>query len=638
MYHSGAGESDAAAAGPPDSSDSNTPKLQRRIVLSINAYGLNFVPDLESPYSGDKKLQSFPSRICHPWYFKAYPITTKSTDTKGASEHSDSDTSIAQRIQAIDLEKKQIRQLANIPEQSIRVSDGPDNPFSDSLDFGILDSLDLSRVPSVEETPWMLVDSVDKLKLCADELVYGVVPISDANKRVSKIHELAFDLEMDDISSGGSSRSSNAGIRTCLIQITSDVCTTVYDEKSGSSKDVYKNYVIDPLAPGVWDSILEYLGPIFANPKVVKIGHGIRGMDISSLHRDFGILVVNAFDTHEASGVVTPGKHGGMGLASLCKHYGLPGAEHYKDLKHKYQQSSWKRRPLDDGALEYGRYDIHYLVTLRKLLMRDLAKLDMLGSKLLRFGSSLDEDSEFDSALSGKVESSPMESNISSTTTSFSDQDNNKSENDSTEQPLPPQAIINASEFACYHHLMKAISVSQKCCLKLWTGEKDEPVLRNNCLLTIIKEAANQKGHGKHWTDANMLLYKHLAEWRASVAQREFNSASEVCSLDLLVYVAYKLPTNRSELRRYSYYLPVLLEDESLPYCDELCHLVTASDVYKLKGQSPSKEMNKMDAVFYSDIEGSDKTKDRNNRLFKLLAVSAVFGVIAVTFAKSRRR
>lgn len=52
----------------------------------------------------------------------------------------------------------------------------------------------------------------------------------------------------------------------------------------------------------MWEAVSTLLGPIFANPNIVKIGHGIMGGDIPALFRDFGIIVVNAFDTQEASG------------------------------------------------------------------------------------------------------------------------------------------------------------------------------------------------------------------------------------------------------------------------------------------------------------------------------------------------
>ncbi|KAL7532068.1 hypothetical protein ACHAXR_005336 [Thalassiosira sp. AJA248-18] len=672
LFHAGAGGDNAGTntkdegAAINDSAVNNgtsTSTLnKRRIVISIYADGLKFVPDLEPSYARGGR-QSFPSRICQPWYFKA-----KSSTTNNSTEQ-------CQRLQTIELEKKKIRQFANLPEQSLRTSDGSDQSFCDSLDFNVLDSLDLSMVPSPEETSWVLVDTVDKLKLCADELVYGVGTSGDDKARSPKIHELAFDLEMHNIGGG------SGGIRTCLIQITSDVATIVYDEHSKSSKEVYKDYVIDPLAPGVWSAILTFLGPIFSNPEIVKIGHGIGGMDTSSLHRDFGILIVNAFDTYEASTILSSGK-GGMGLAMLCRHYGLPSWEHYKRLKHQYQRSDWSKRPLDNDALEYGRYDIRYLVALRKLLLRDLAKLDMIGSGYLRFGSSIEDDSGVESTPASKEEGtqnlhsfeSRLDSTTSSSVSSFSENEFNTTATsgnslnqfkdvegdvvesklmklgncagdvivdsvDSQGEPSLPsssiKSIITASEFPCYHHLMKAISISQKRCLKLWTGEDDEPILKNRALLTMIKHAANEKGHGKHWSDGNMQLYKQLTEWRVNVAQQELNSVSGVCSLDFLVHVAYKLTKNRCEMRRYSYVLPVLLEDESLPYCDELCELVTSSDVFQRQGQ----RMDVMDVVFYSnDEDNCEKKQERQKQLFKLLFASTVIGVTFLAITRSRRR
>ena len=60
-----------------------------------------------------------------------------------------------------------------------------------------------------------------------------------------------------------------------------------------------KDYVIDVLAPGVWSHLGEQLRPIFADPAIVKIGHGIDGMDVVALYRDLGIFVLNEFDSCE---------------------------------------------------------------------------------------------------------------------------------------------------------------------------------------------------------------------------------------------------------------------------------------------------------------------------------------------------
>mgnify|MGYP000959671050 CR=1 FL=1 len=205
------------------------------------------------------------------------------------------------------------------------------------------------------------------LKVYIDTVLLGYVTessfdtsaniIETSNKDTNKLSEIAFDMEM---------YNQGTAVRTCLIQLTSNT--------------MQKDYIIDPLAAGVWDAIPSHLGPLFSDPSILKIGHGIGGMDCSSLHRDFGILVVNAFDTCEASSIARQSK-GGLNLAALCKHYGLQTWEHYRDLKDRFQTTNWCKRPLSEEALEYGRYDVRYLITLRRLLMRDLIKMDMIKNK-----------------------------------------------------------------------------------------------------------------------------------------------------------------------------------------------------------------------------------------------------------------
>ena len=107
------------------------------------------------------------------------------------------------------------------------------------------------------ETPLVFVDTLDALVCCAEAL--------------SLLSEIAFDCEMHQFRS-------YFGI-TCSIQF------------SGGGVD----YIVDTLA--LWEHINPILGPIFANPKIIKIGHAIMGGDVPSLNRDFGILIVSSFCT-----------------------------------------------------------------------------------------------------------------------------------------------------------------------------------------------------------------------------------------------------------------------------------------------------------------------------------------------------
>lgn len=620
IYHAGVGNDDKYAINTSsegsinndqvNTTNDDTVILKRRIAISIYADGIDHVPD----YSTEEQVHSFPSYRCKPWYFLAY-INTDNVQN----------TDIQLRIDAIESETKQITQFFNLPETSLRTLET--DKAVDSIDLRVLDNFDLSMCPDLKETPYVLVNTVEKLRLCADEL--------------ASCSELAFDCEMCNAGEGNSTKS---GTRTCLLQITSNLISTIVN-KDGSTKQVEKDYIIDPLAPGLWEAIPNLLCPLFSNPAIVKIGHGIGGMDVSSLHRDFGILVVNAFDTYEASAIVTQRK-GGLGLANLCKHYGLSSYEHYQDLKQKYQSSDWVKRPLDEEAVEYGRYDVRYLCSLRRLLMRDLVKMDMLGSTLQKFGfgtSSLEGDSGMESNNTPVLQTldSTMSSTVTTSSTSISDDLNNssdeqqesKDDNLDNEEKLPVVKLL-ASELPCYHHLMNAIAISQKRCLKLWT-EDDEDEMLPPTLITIIKEAALQKGYGKDWSDSHMQLYRDLYAWRVKTAQRLAISTSEVCTLDLLVHVAYRLPTSRCELRRYSFILPSILEDVDLPYCNEMLDLVMSSDVFQLQ-QSTTPVL---DVVYYSKPDSVCKSSCSDQKRWpKLMLTSVIIGVSLIVAIKSRRR
>lgn len=250
-----------------------------------------------------------------------------------------------------------IDQFVNYPSKCIR----------ENIDVFHLKELmhkDLSSVEPVDESyPLLLVDSVEKLKQCAEEIT------------LSQPTELAFDMEMYNPSKHFS--------MTCLLQLAIPG----------------KDYVIDVLAPGVWKSLKLYMEPFFSDPTIVKIGHAIGGMDVPSLHRDFGLFVVNAFDTCKYQYFSMNQKYGSScainisrlnsiylvctiskrikinmvveaatllgikkaGLASLCTHYNLCKSEEYVNLKSVYQRSDWRKRPLTLSMIRYGTYDVHYL-------------------------------------------------------------------------------------------------------------------------------------------------------------------------------------------------------------------------------------------------------------------------------------
>jgi ribonuclease D len=342
------------------SKDSRDDDDGRYIVISIYADGFDSIPaasgcpdSTAQQQQQQQVLQGLNILKYKPWYCRKERCHSKDEDENhGSSGNNKTDTStsttstvststaaamVATAINDID-------HLVDQPGECLREG-------IDEVDYEKWDDKDLSTMPPPtcndddgdSSASWLLVDSIDKMQQCIAEL----------QQAVSTITELGFDLE--------AYNPSKYAQVTCLLQITTNLG---------------RDYIIDTLAPGVWDLIGPGLAPLFANPNIVKVGHSIGGLDIRCLHRDFGILVVNVFDTYEASKVSHLSSHG---LASVCAHYGLllHENEEYTNLKATYQTCDWRRRPLTRPMIQYGRYDVHYLLQLRHLMMRDLTRHDL---------------------------------------------------------------------------------------------------------------------------------------------------------------------------------------------------------------------------------------------------------------------
>jgi len=120
------------------------------------------------------------------------------------------------------------------------------------------------------------------------------------------------------------------------------------------------DYLIDPLAL----ADLSALGPLLADPRVLKVFHGAE-YDLITLHRDFGFTVANLFDTMWASRILGWPAHG---LADLLQaHFGVT-------VDKRYQRANWAIRPLPPEQLDYARLDTHYLLALRDLQAQELER------------------------------------------------------------------------------------------------------------------------------------------------------------------------------------------------------------------------------------------------------------------------
>ncbi|EPB86354.1 hypothetical protein HMPREF1544_06893 [Mucor circinelloides 1006PhL] len=157
----------------------------------------------------------------------------------------------------------------------------------------------------------------------------------DMMKRLEGHQELAVDLEHHNYRS-------YQGF-TCLMQL--------------STRD--QDFVIDTLElrDKLW-----MLNEYFANPDIVKVLHGAES-DIIWLQRDFGLYIVNLFDTYFPTKVLDFPHHS---LAYLLKTYCN------FDADKKYQLADWRIRPLPKEMLEYARSDTHFLLYIYDRLRNEL--------------------------------------------------------------------------------------------------------------------------------------------------------------------------------------------------------------------------------------------------------------------------
>jgi exosome complex exonuclease RRP6 len=150
---------------------------------------------------------------------------------------------------------------------------------------------------------------------------------------------------------------------TCLMQLS-------YKKSSNSnSNQSIKNYLIDTLQ---LQADMHLLLPILTDPTVVKVMHGADS-DVLWLQRDFGLYVVNLFDTGRAARTLQ-----------------LPSAS-YAHLLHRYvgiaadkshQLADWRQRPLSDEMRQYAIQDTHYLLDIYDRLKADLKTPDRIRTVL----------------------------------------------------------------------------------------------------------------------------------------------------------------------------------------------------------------------------------------------------------------
>lgn len=181
----------------------------------------------------------------------------------------------------------------------------------------------------VKATTATWVDSEAKLQSMLQEL--------------RKSREIAIDLEHHDFHSF-------RGF-VCLMQI--------------SNRD--QDWIVDTLA--LRDELV-VLNEVFTDPSILKVLHGANS-DVIWLQRDFGLYLVNLFDTYHASKTLGLDGHG---LAYLLSKY----VDFTADKR--YQLADWRIRPLPKEMLYYARSDTHYLLYVSDIMRNELLEKSNAGT------------------------------------------------------------------------------------------------------------------------------------------------------------------------------------------------------------------------------------------------------------------
>ncbi|NXE10505.1 EXOSX protein, partial [Lophotis ruficrista] len=176
---------------------------------------------------------------------------------------------------------------------------------------GVLKKPEPQMYRPIKETPCHFITTLDELV--------------ELNEKLMNCKEFALDLEHH-------SYRSFLGL-TCLMQISTRT----------------EDFIIDTLE---LRSDMSILNETFTDPAIVKVLHGADS-DVEWLQKDFGLYLVNVFDTHQAARLLNLGRNS---LDHLLKLYCNVDADK------QYQLADWRIRPLPEEMIQYARDDTHYLL------------------------------------------------------------------------------------------------------------------------------------------------------------------------------------------------------------------------------------------------------------------------------------
>lgn len=290
-----------------------------------------FIP----PYSSERKQQTGDNFLQHD------TITPNKLERAGKTKKVSADESLV------------VNYLNDVYEdnQSAKQNNAQPHPFDDEINRS------LDRMKAVEFDPIETKNSVKVLRKRPFTFVKTEDELKEMAGRLKMVTELAIDLENHSV------RSFQGFV--CLMQI--------------STRD--EDFIVDTLV--LRGLIHKHLYNIFTDGNIVKVLHGA-DRDVQWLERDFGIYIVNLFDTGQAARLL---QYASASLIFLQTRF-IPQTptlhKRMKLVKKKFQLADWRERPLSSGMLKYARDDTQYLLHIYDCVRSELSHKSLLEKAWVR--------------------------------------------------------------------------------------------------------------------------------------------------------------------------------------------------------------------------------------------------------------
>ena len=324
-----------------------------------------------------------------------------------------------------------------------------------------------------------------------------------------------------------------------------------------------RDFLIDTIA---LRSHLHLLNTVTTDPRIVKVLHGCDS-DIVWLQRDFGIYIINIFDTGQASRILA---YPSFSLAYLLDLY--PKITASKE----YQTADWRQRPLPAELLKYAREDTHYLLGIYDRLKNELInnssssiELSILPKKVLGQGYTSSTKDLYENIMHGKESKTVL---IPSLLVEVLKRSNDKALFLYEKEVFYPYG---------YRKLMLKLGIGFVTNSTNITGKINE--LDDETMDNDNNELSNERNiivpdlAVKPWEDPNLnpqaRIFAALYEWRDRIARVEDESIPYVLPNRVLYRITLAMPSTVDLLTQTCNPLPPIVRSRM----DELVRIINAA-------------------------------------------------------------